>query len=154
MKIFVQNEAGSNLKNYHDEKTLEWKRRVEVSRAYPYPYGFVIGTTGADGCNVDCFVLTPEPIRTGEAVECEVIGLMEQIEDGEADHNVLAVPRGQPFHVSFEVRSRLADFVSHVFEHVEGKQIRVGQFLGAEAAEAYIAHHRDQVVGVDAGPAT
>ncbi len=123
MKVFVQNEAGSNLKNYHDEKTLQWKRRVEVSRAYPYPYGFVIGTTGADGCNVDCFILTPDPIRTGESVECEVIGLMEQVEDGEVDHNVLAVPRGQVFSVNLAVRSQLTDFVSNVFEHVDHNQV-------------------------------
>ena len=51
--IFVQNEAGSNQKHYHDEKTLEWKRAVEVSVRYPFPYGFVVGTTSPESCNVD-----------------------------------------------------------------------------------------------------
>ncbi len=85
MKVFIQNEAGSNKKNYHDEKTLVWKRRVSVSRRYPYPYGFVVGTTGEDGYNVDCFVLTTDRLHSGELVECEVIGLMEQIDDGKAE---------------------------------------------------------------------
>ena len=38
MKVFIENEAGSNIKNIHDEKTLEHKRRVEVSRPYPFPH--------------------------------------------------------------------------------------------------------------------
>jgi len=45
IKVFVQNEAGSNLKNYHDEKTLAFQSARHVSRAYPFPYSFVIGTT-------------------------------------------------------------------------------------------------------------
>ena len=145
MKVFVQNEAGSNVKNYHDEKTLEWRRRVEVSRSYPYPYGFVVGTTGEDGYNVDCFVLTSDALSTGDVVECEAIGLMEQVEDGETDHNVLAVPGGQAFRVTREVREQLTVFVEHVFEHIPGKQIRAGRFLGSDAADAYIAQRRDHV---------
>ena len=77
MHVFIQNEAGSGQKNYHNEKTLAWKRRVEVSRRYPFPCGFVIGTTGEDGCNVDCFVLTTDRLHSGEVVECKVVGLME-----------------------------------------------------------------------------
>jgi len=30
IKIFVQNEAGSSRKYYHDEKTVVWQRSVEV----------------------------------------------------------------------------------------------------------------------------
>ena len=143
MRVFIQNEAGSDRKNYHDEKTLVWKRRVEVSRRYPYPYGFVIGTTSEDGCNVDCFVLTTDRLPSGEVVECEVVGLMEQIEDGDADHNVLAVPVGQEFPMDVAVQGELSEFVLHVFDHIEGKVIRVGRFLGAGEAQSYIDLNRD-----------
>ena len=57
LKIFIQNEAGSNQKHYHDEKKLEWIRSVEISRPYPFPYGFIIGTTSADGDNLDWYLL-------------------------------------------------------------------------------------------------
>ncbi len=95
MKVFIQNEAGSFVKNYHDEKTLEYKRAARVSRAYPFPYGFILNTTADDGLNVDCFVLTRTALRTGQIVECDPVGLMEQMEDGKEDHNVLAVIRGE-----------------------------------------------------------
>ncbi len=58
LKVYIQNEAGSNLKHYHNEKTLILKRTVEVSRPYPFPYGFILDTTSADGLNLDCFVIT------------------------------------------------------------------------------------------------
>src|SRR5687768_7941066 len=83
LRIFIQNEAGSNQKHYHDEKTLEWKRAVEVAVRYPFPYGFVVGTSSPDGCNVDCFVITATPLKTGQIVPCEALGLMEQMEDGQ-----------------------------------------------------------------------
>ena len=143
IKVFIQNEAGSNRKHYHDEKTLVWKRSVEVSRPYPFPYGFIVGTTAADGCNVDCFVITQQPLKTGDALECEVVGLMEQIEDGHEDHNVLAVPFGKVVSIRPEIQTILTDFVSHVFDHMKGKVITVGPFLGSKDAEDYIARHRD-----------
>lgn len=144
MQVFIQNEAGSNSKNYHNEKTLEWQRTVRVSRAYPYPYGFVLGTTAEDGCNVDCFVLTRRPLRSGQIVECEVVGLMEQIEDGQADHNVLARLVDEEIEVSESVQRELTGFVTHVFDHIEGKAIAVGRFLGRMAANEHLRAHLDR----------
>lgn len=128
MKVFIQNEGGSDLKHFHDEKTLELKGTTRVSRAYPLPYGFVLNTTAEDGLNVDCFVITSRPLTTGQVVECDLIGLMEQIEDGKADHNVLAVLRGEGAVVNENTRQLLTDFVSHVFDHIPGKRISVGRF--------------------------
>ena len=94
MRVFIENEAGSRRKNIYDERTLAHLGTVEVSAAYPFPYGFVLGTIGGDGDAVDCFVLTETPLRSGTIVECEPVGLLEQIEDGEIDHKVLAVLPG------------------------------------------------------------
>lgn len=146
IEVFIQNEAGSNRKNYHDEKSLEYKCTKTVSRAYPYPYGFVVGTTGEDGCNADCFVITNQPLRTGQRVICEAIGLMEQVEDGKADHNVLAVLPGENLVADAGICSTLADFVAHVFDHVRGKQINVGRFLGKEDAKAYMLTCLDEPI--------
>jgi inorganic pyrophosphatase len=143
ISVFIQNEAGSNQKHYHDEKTLEWKRMARVSRPYPFPYGFVIGTTSADACNVDCFVITQHSLKTGQIVECDTIGLMEQIEDGQEDHNVLAQLHGESGVVDASVQAKLTDFVLHVFDHVDGKQIHVGRFLDADDAGAFVAARSD-----------
>lgn len=153
IRVFVQNEAGSNQKNYHDEKTLTLSHSRIVSHAYPFPYGFVIGTDAGDGCNVDCFVITDRPLRTGQIVECEPLGLMEQFEDGVEDHNVLARPLGEGWEVTRAVEVALTEHVLECFRHVEGKQMRVGRFLGGKDAEAHVVSHSgSEAAAGDRGP--
>ena len=98
MKVFIENEAGSNIKHLYDEKKFELHDTMQVARAYPFPYGFILNTTGEDGDNLDVFVLTNKTLKTGEIVEVEIIGLMEQFEKSwgpdkgkeEMDHNIIA----------------------------------------------------------------
>jgi inorganic pyrophosphatase len=143
MKVFIQNEAGSFVKNFYDEKTLKFTGAAQVSRAYPLPYGFILNTTGNDGLNVDCFVLTKTSLRTGQIVECDPVGLMEQIEDGKEDHNVLAVIRCEEERLDSKTKQELVEFVSHVFDHIAGKTVLAGNFRGRESATDYIRQHQD-----------
>ena len=145
MKVFIQNEAGSFIKHIHDEKSLTPNRTTVVSRSYLFPYGFVLDTTAA-GLNVDCFVLTNQSLRTGEIIDCVPIALMEQIEDTQEDHNVLAVIPGEPVHLDAQIQQTLSDFVTHVFDHIPGKKIRPGKFLNRGAALAYLRAHQDSPV--------
>jgi inorganic pyrophosphatase len=143
IRVFIQNEAGSNIKNYHHEKTLVFSHRDLVSHSYPFPYGFIVGTTAADGCNVDCFVITDQALKTGQLVECEPIGLMEQFEDGIDDPNVLARLLDEEKSVTPGVEAALTEHVLACFRDVPGKRIGVGQFLGVAAAHSHIASRRD-----------
>jgi inorganic pyrophosphatase len=143
MKVFIENEAGSFVKHLYDEKTLKLKGTTRVSRAYPLPYGFVLETSAEDGDNVDCFVLTTKPLRSREIVECEPVGLMEQIEDGQVDHKVLAALPGEEVKLDSNTRESLIEFASHVFDHVPGKSMKVGEFRDQKAAADYVLLHRD-----------
>ncbi|MDP3985593.1 MAG: inorganic diphosphatase [bacterium] len=138
IKVFIENERGSKQKNLFHEKTLEYQKTVEVSRPYPYPYGFVIGTTSGDGDNLDCFVLTDQVIPSRTIVEVEPIGMFEQIEDNEEDNKILAVLPGETALIDDSVKNKFRDFTAHVFEHIPGKTIRIGRFLDKEAAETLI----------------
>ncbi len=139
MKVFIENEAGSNIKHLHDEKSLKLQGTTRVSRPYPFPYGFVLNTTAEDGDNVDCFILTETYLQTGQIVECEPLALMEQIEDGQADHKVLAVLSQDEKPLQHVPAARLTEFVTHVFEHIPGKVISVGEFKDKDAALKYLA---------------
>lgn len=132
--VFIENEAGSDIKNMHDEVSLRHTGRVQVARAYPYPYGFVLNTSNDDGDGLDCYVLTERALRRGDLVECVPIGLMEQLENGEQDHNVLATLPGEPWLVDEGVRQRLTEFVSHVFDDMPERRVQAGAFGGVEAA--------------------
>ncbi|HEX2216430.1 MAG TPA: inorganic diphosphatase, partial [Xanthobacteraceae bacterium] len=138
MRVFIENEAGSRIKNTFDERTLARVGTAEVSRAYPYPYGFVLGTRSGDGDAVDCFVLTRTPLKSGTIAQCLAVGLLEQVEDGETDHKVLALLPGESVGLNGAVLAQLTDFVSGVFAHVPGKRMEIGRLLGREAAESFI----------------
>ena len=144
MKVFIENEAGSRLKHEHNEKTLELKGTTLVSRAFPWPYGFVLNTTGDDGDNVDCFVLTEKALRTGEIVECEPIGLIEQIEDGEIDHKIFARLHDEAAAVDSSVQGRFKEFALHVFEHIPGKTMKIGRCCDRRVAMDYVERHSDR----------
>jgi inorganic pyrophosphatase len=140
VRVFIENEAGSHTKNQHDEKSLLHTGSQPVSRAYPFPYGFLLETANEDGDNLDCFVLTLEPLKRGSVVQCKVVGLMEQTEDGQQDHNVLANLINEPMAVDGAVQRQLTEFVTHVFDHIPGRVVRAGRFLGVpEAWELVVA---------------
>lgn len=138
MRVFIENETGSNQKNIFDEKTLVYKKAYTVSRSYPFPYGFVIGTTSGDGDNLDCFVLTNQPLKSTDIVDVVPIGMFEQEEDGQQDHKVLAVLKGESREVDEKTRALLKDFVENVFAHKPSKKMAVGRFLGIKDAQALI----------------
>jgi inorganic pyrophosphatase len=143
VKIFIQNETGSFVKHMHNEKTIEPAGSSKVSRPYPFPYGFILHISADGGLNVDCYVLTSQPLKTGQIVDCEPIALMGQTEDGQEDHNVLAVTPGEQRILDEETMVTLTEFVSHVFDHIPGKSIKAGKFLGVQTALAHISSHRD-----------
>jgi inorganic pyrophosphatase len=138
MQVFIENQAGSRRKNIYDERTLKHLRTVDVSASYPYPYGFVIGTVSGDADAVDCFVLTSEPLIAGTTLECDPIGLLEQVEDGEVDHKILAVPSGSSATIDDAVIAALKKFISGVFSHVPDKRMEIGRLLDRDAAENYL----------------
>jgi inorganic pyrophosphatase len=141
-KVFIENEAGSSRKNYHNERTLTFERSESVACPYPFPYGFIIDTVNADGDCLDCFVITDRKLRTAEVVECEAIGLMEQMEDGLADNNVLARLLDEQPTVTRKVEGLLGDFVRNVFSHLPDKKVSVGRFLGAGEAQSEVTAAR------------
>jgi inorganic pyrophosphatase len=138
IKVCVQVAAGSREKHRYDEKTLEYKGTSWVSRPYPYPYGFILGTSGADGDNVDCYLITHERLQAGMMVECEPIGLLEQDEDGEIDPKVLAALPGQEVELGQALLQELRDFIYSVFAQYPDVSVRVGDILPREAARRYI----------------
>jgi inorganic pyrophosphatase len=137
MRVFIENEAGTRRKKTYDETTHALLKTEDVSAAYPFAYGFVTGTAAADGDAADCFVLTTRMLASGSLVDCEPAGLLEQIEDGEVDHKILAVLPGEPFPLG-EAEAALRVFANTVFSHVSGKRMLVGKLLDRAAAQAYL----------------
>ena len=143
MRVFIENEAGSRTKNLYDDVTFAPRGSTQVSLPYPYPYGFVIGTVGGDGDAVDCFVLTDSELASGDIIDCDPVGFLEQVEDGEIDHKVLAVPADEHRVLDDATVTQVKAFIGGVFAHVAGKQMETGRLLGSAEAHAYVETCRE-----------
>ena len=134
MQVLIQVEAGSCDRDFYHEKTLEYLETRRVSRPYPYPYGFIIGTNAADGDCVDCYLITSDRLTSGSIIECEPVGLLMQDENGEVDHKVLAALPGQNVVLGQELLRELQEFIHAIFAKYPDQQVRVGPILPREAA--------------------
>jgi inorganic pyrophosphatase len=141
IKVCVQVEAGSCEKRLYDERTLEFKETRRVSRPYPYPYGFILGTRAPDGDSVDCYLITRARLQSGTIVECEPVGLLEQHEDEEVDHKVLAAMPGQHVVADQKLLQELQDFIYGIFAQHPGVRVTVGPVLPRAAALHHIQEH-------------
>jgi len=143
IRVLIQVEGGSSERRFYDERTLEYKETRQGHQPFPYPYGFIPGTRAADGDSVDCYIITREKLLAGSVVECEPMGLMEQDEDGEADHKVLAVLPGQHVELDQELLEELKNFIYGAFAKYPGVRIKVGNILPREEALRYIRESRE-----------
>lgn len=138
IKVFIQNEAGSNVKHRHNEKTLELLGSILLHEPYPFPYGFVLATTTDDGDNVDSFIITRKKLETGSVVDCHVMGLLEVFENGARDHKVVAVFQGEPFTAMDESLASIRRFYQGLSIQFSDTVFKTGEFLPAESAIAFI----------------
>lgn len=138
IRVFIQAAAGSAEKHIHDEQALEHRSTITLVRPYPFPYGFVLDTQSEDGDCVDCYVLTSRPLAVGDVVSCEPAGLLEQLEDDELDHKVLAVFPDEVAGVEPAAASALRAFITDVFAAFPDTRLELGRLHDAEAARAHV----------------
>lgn len=134
MQVLIQVAADSCDRSVYNERTLEYIETRHGSRPYPYPYGFIVGTSAADGDCLDCYLITRDKVTASSIVECEPIGLLLQDEDGEIDHKVLAAIPGQDVALGQELLRELQEFIYAIFAEYPDMRVRVGPILPREAA--------------------
>jgi inorganic pyrophosphatase len=94
---------------------------------------------------VDCYLITNEKLKSGSIVECDPVGLLEQDEDGEIDHKVLAaIPGQQAVEVGEGLLEELRDFIYAVFAQFPEVRVSIGRILPREAALHRIQEFRDK----------
>ena len=145
--VFIENEAGTDIKNHHNEVTLEHLGTERVGATYPYPYGFVPGTLAPDDDAADCFVISAARLETGKLIECRPVALLEQTEGGVTDHHVIAVPSGDEDPDLHLVRTEIARFMEGFMAGVAERKSVPGRMLPADAAAAYLAECAEAAKG-------
>jgi inorganic pyrophosphatase len=77
--VVIETPAGSRTKYaWNSEADAFVVRKVlPLGTAFPYDFGFVVGTQTADGDPLDALVLADEPLAVGCLVACRVLGAIE-----------------------------------------------------------------------------
>lgn len=141
-EVFVENPQGATTKIHHDEEKLVPLFEEPVSWPYPYGYGFVLGVASGDGDCLDAFVLSKDHIPSGTRLTCAAIALLEQWQNNDDDHDVIAVPiqelaDAQTIDLD-EVVREITTHMDEVFSHDPSRTLRVGNLRPASDAEALV----------------
>lgn len=146
----VEIPQGSMLKVEWDrERAAFMLDRVEPAIfAKPVNYGFIPQTLDEDGDELDTLIVCAEPIPTGVWLEAKVIGVLNFIDDGEADHKIVVVPAddrntGNGINSLEDLGDRWKQQIEHHFTHYKdlkkpGSTVVEG-WGDIEAAKAIIA---------------
>jgi len=144
IKVLIQVAGGSSDRRIYNERTLEYKETRQGSLPYIYPYGFILGTMAEDGACVDCYIITRESLEAGSIVDCEPIGLLEQNEDGEIDHKILASLPNEKVEVSQDLLHEMQDFIHRLFAAYPEMNVTVGNIMPRENALHHIYKNREE----------
>ena len=136
---------------------IEWDRgraafmldRVEPSiYAKPVNYGFIPQTLDEDGDELDTLIVCDEPLPTGIWLEARIVGVMNFIDDGEADHKIIVVPAddrntGDRVKALDDLGERWQQMIAEHFNHYKDLKkpgtTKVKGFGNAEEAKKVIA---------------
>lgn len=120
----VEIPEGSFLKVEWDRKRAAFMLdRVEPSiYKKPVNYGFIPQTLDEDGDELDTLIVCAEPLPTGIWLEAKIVGIMNFIDDGEADHKVVVVPAddrntGDSINTLDDLGDRWKQMVEEHFNH-------------------------------------
>lgn len=117
---------------------------------YPGDYGFIPGTLAEDNDPMDILVLVSEPSFPGCMIEVRPVGLLDMVDNNEADQKVLAVPNRNPRYDQIYTMDQIFPHVRREIEHfftiykeLEGKNTRMdGWRRPKETREAIMESRR------------
>jgi inorganic pyrophosphatase len=137
MEVFIEQTGEEHKKNIFDKNSGLFKT-IPFHLTYPYPYGYILDTLTPDGDELDCYIITNAKLETASSVECKPIGMVEWFEDGEEDHKILAVIKGESYKITNEVKEKLTHFASSFYKHAPNKKYQLGKFYDKTKAEELI----------------
>lgn len=143
VNTLIEIPQGSRAKYELDKETglLKLDRVIYSSFHYPVNYGFIPQTLGEDKDPLDVLVICSLPVQPLCLIRARVIGVMQMIDQGDADDKIIAVATNDPsvnYIHSLDVMPRhFFNELRHFFEEyktLENKMVKVEEFQDKEKA--------------------
>jgi len=151
VNVIVDTPRRSRNKFKFDEKLGLFRlgKVLPLGASFPFDFGFIPSTRGADGDPLDVLVLTDEPSFAGCLLPVRLLGVIraEQTEKGKTVRNdrligVVETPYNHPdIHSLGEVGKSCLDEIEHFFvsyNQAEGRQFKPMGRHGTEAANRLV----------------
>jgi len=115
---------GSRMKYELDKETgmLMLDRILTTSMVYPANYGFIPLTKSEDGDPLDVLVIMNDPVVPLTLIECEPVGLVVMVDNGEMDEKILAVPASKKVVGPKDVSKEMLDTIVHFTKQYKALQ--------------------------------
>ena len=146
-RAVIEIPKGSSNK-YELDKTsgfLRLDRVLSSAVYYPANYGFIPQSYAEDDDPLDVLVFSSEKVPPMTICDARAVGLMTMIDEGQADHKIVAVLTEDP---QYQDMTTASQFPKHIFKvlkrffedykTLEEKQVEVDDILPPEAAHGVI----------------
>ena len=138
VKVQIEIEKGSNIKYEIDHKTHELicDRFLHGPFAYPFNYGFIMGTLGGDGDPLDAVVICDRSLSPSCTIKCKIIGALITSDEKGRDEKILLVPDDKidPYskyiNTFKDLDTHTLDEIKYFFTHY--KDMEIGKFIHVE----------------------
>lgn len=151
VRAVIEIPKGSKVKYELDKTTglLVVDRILYSSVVYPANYGFIPQTLGDDDDPLDILVWMQEPVVPMSILNARPIGILDMIDEGQADEKIVAVHVDDPEYAGYTDVDQLPNhrqrelqrFFSD-YKQLEGKTVEVELIAGPERAREVIERAR------------
>jgi inorganic pyrophosphatase len=134
VRMIVEIPKNSGNKYEYDGKlgVFRLDRALYSPMHYPGDYGFIPGTLADDGDPLDVLALVEEPSFPGCLIEVRPVGILNMVDNEEADQKIIAVPNRNPRYDEVHTMGQIFPHVRREIEHfftiykeLEGKKTRM-----------------------------
>ena len=150
MIVEIPKNSGNKYEYDSDLGVFRLDRALYSPMHYPGDYGFIPGTLADDGDPLDVLALVEEPSFPGCLIEVRPVGILNMVDNEEADQKIVAVPNRNPRYDEVHTMDQIFPHVRREIEHfftiykeLEGKKTQMqGWGRPMEAREVVVKSRR------------
>lgn len=143
--VIIEIPLNSRIKYEFDKEknAVRVDRYLKTPLPYPFNYGYFPNTLAEDNDPLDAILLFNQELVPGCLIECEIVGGIEMIDNGEVDHKVFVFPKKKlnfPENNMYKNSQITESFSNEVrfflenYKKLENKKVTLGKNLSKEEA--------------------